>query len=93
MKDLPRFNTPEEFGDFVDSHDMSQYESEFEDAEGVEMAVPRFKPAPVYASLAEEIAQMAVRQGMPYPILVQQWLAERLKREKERITTAGIQPG
>lgn len=77
---LPEFKTPEEFAEFLETHDTADYWGEIEDVPDVEILVPKFYLSP---DLLEEIKRFAKRRGIPYHILIRQWLEERLKQEEQ----------
>jgi predicted DNA binding CopG/RHH family protein len=95
-KKLPHFKTDEEFGRFVDAHDMAQY---FDSMEKIDAA---FTLAP---ALAEQIRlrakkrlialrlpewqisgarRVAKRRKVPYQALMRHWIGEGLSRELRR---------
>lgn len=79
---LPEFKTPEEFAEFLETHDTADYWDEFEDVTDVEILIPRIY---LPSDLLKEIKRFADRRGIPYHILVRQWLEERLRQEEQTI--------
>lgn len=82
-KELPEFRTPEEFDEWVETHDTSQYD--LVDAHEVKIR-PRKRPITikVYPSLLDEVKFIAEEHKMPYQSLINQWLAEKVAEVKAR---------
>jgi predicted DNA binding CopG/RHH family protein len=80
-KKLPDFKTPEEFDEWVETHDTSQYA--FEDAPEVKIR-PKKKPITlkVYPDLLYKVKAIAAKHKMPYQSLINQWLVEKAAEEK-----------
>lgn len=81
-KELPNFKSSEEFDEWVEKHDTSEYH--FEDAPEVKV---RYKKKPitlkVYPTLLEEIKIIATKQKIPYQSLINQWLVEKVTESKK----------
>lgn len=83
-KKLPEFKSGEEFADFVENHDMTDYLDEFEEVKNMAFKRPAKHPITmkIYPYILEEIKRIASEKGMPYQTLIGQWLAERLSQEQ-----------
>ena len=85
MAKLPKFKTEEEFADFIDAHDTAEYWDQFQDVPGVEISVSRplegAESLELYPDLLDRIKGVAERKGVPYQVLIRQWLREKLKEE------------
>ncbi|MCL4830986.1 MAG: BrnA antitoxin family protein [Caldilineaceae bacterium] len=86
MPKLPEFRTEEELADWVDTHDTAEYMDEMEDADET-FVVKRthFTTKPLDVRLRTDlfaaIVDAAERRGIPYQMLVQTWLRERVMQE------------
>ena len=86
MPKLPEFRTEEELADWVDTQDTAEYMDEMEDADET-FVVKRthFTTKPLDVRLRTDlfaaIVDAAERRGIPYQILVQTWLRERVMQE------------
>jgi len=86
-KELPDFKTPEEFAEFVENHDMGDYWEEFEDVDVTIKRPPKQKIEMwIYPRLLQEVKKIAVQYGIPYQVLLQRWIAERVMEEKKNFT-------
>ncbi|HRJ42189.1 MAG TPA: CopG family antitoxin, partial [Caldilineaceae bacterium] len=80
------FRTEEELADWVDTHDTAEYMDEMEDADET-FVVKRthFTTKPLDVRLRTDlfaaIVDAAERRGIPYQMLVQTWLRERVMQE------------
>jgi predicted DNA binding CopG/RHH family protein len=86
MAKMPKFETEEEFADWVDTHDLSPYLDDMEEVEetfAVKLTSFETKPLDVRvrADLYEALESAAERKGIPYQSLVQTWLREKLVEE------------
>ena len=83
---LPEFKTEEEFAEFFETHDLTDYWHEFEPAKEIELAVPKPKDEALVVrlnpTLLSEIKEIAAQKGISPQALIQQWLTERLSQEK-----------
>lgn len=86
MSKLPKFKSEEEFAKFVENHDMAEYWDEFEDIPQMKIGLPRpTKKAltmRIYPYLLEQIKRLAAERGVPYQVLIQQWLTEKVREER-----------
>lgn len=82
---LPEFNTPEEFAEFLETHDTADYWDDLEDVPDVEILIPRLC---LPSDLLKEVKRFAERREIPYQPLVRQWLEERLRQEEQTIRVA-----
>jgi len=86
MPKLPDFQSDEELIAWFDSHDTADYIEEMEAADQ-EFPVIRslFPTSPVDLRLRtdflEAIETLAERRGIPYQLLLQHWLHEKLTQE------------
>ncbi|MFN8492478.1 MAG: CopG family antitoxin [Caldilineaceae bacterium] len=83
MPKLPDFQSDEELINWFDTHDTSDYIADMEPADQ-EFPVIRtiFPTSPVDLRLRTDflaaIETLANRQGIPYQMLIQRWLREKL---------------
>lgn len=80
-KIVPDFKAPEDFDEWIETHDTSKYE--FVDAPEVKLR-PRKKPITlkVYPAVLYEVKHIAERRKMPYQTLINQWLIEKIAEDK-----------
>ncbi|HIE30157.1 TPA: hypothetical protein EYP66_23065 [Candidatus Poribacteria bacterium] len=80
---MPSIETEEEFADFVDNHDTTDFWDEFEDVPDVKVKRPKKKMISIrmYPYLISQIKQIAQKRQMPYQTLINQWLAEKASQE------------
>ena len=86
MPKLPEFETEEDLAAWVDTHDTAEYIDEMEDAdEKFTVRRTHFTTKPLDVRLRTDlfaaIVDAAERRGIPYQILVQTWLRERVMQE------------
>ncbi len=86
MLELPDFKCDEEAAAWFDTHDTAVYMDNMEEAAetfDVERTPFPTKPMEVRlrADFLEAIQQAAEREGVPYQMLVQRWLREKLSQE------------
>ncbi len=86
MPKLPKFESDEEAAAWFDKHDSAPYMNDMEEAgEKFEVARTAFATRPMDIRLRsdyfEAIQAVAERKGVPYQILVQTWLLEKLNQE------------
>lgn len=86
MPKLPDFQSDEELINWFDTHDTSDYLDEMETVEKdfVVIRTP-FLTSPVDLHLRSDffhaIETLADRRGIPYQLLIQTWLKEKLAQE------------
>lgn len=86
MPKMPKLTTEKELAEWVSTHDTAPFLDEMEDGEET-FAVKRtpFETRPldvrVRADLYDALEATAERKGIPYQILVQTWLREKLVQE------------
>ena len=86
MSAMPKFETEEELAGWVDTHDTAAFLDEMEDVEEV-FVVKRthFATKPLDVRLRTDlyaaIIAAAERRGIPYQMLVQAWLREKVTQE------------
>ena len=86
MTEFPEFKSDEEAAAWFDTHDTSEQMRVMETAD-MPFTVTRtnFPTRPVDVRMRSDhfdaIQQVAERQGIPYQILVQRWLLEKLSQE------------
>jgi predicted DNA binding CopG/RHH family protein len=86
MPKLPKFVNDEETAVWFDTHDTSPYMDDLEEAEEkFEVIRTSFATRPMDVRLRSDhldaIQKVAERKGVPYQILVQDWLLEKLNQE------------
>jgi predicted DNA binding CopG/RHH family protein len=86
MPKLPDFQSDEELIAWFDSHDTADYMDDMEAADQEFPVVHSFFPtSPVDLRLRtdflEAIETVAQRRGIPYQLLLQHWLREKLAQE------------
>lgn len=86
MKTIPEFRTDEELAAWVDTHDTAECLDELEDVNTpFQVRLTRFATRPLdvrlRADLYAAIEEVAERRGIPYQMLVQRWLAEKVQQE------------
>ena len=86
MPKLPEFESDEAAAAWFDSHDTASYIDDMEEAdEKFEVVRTLFATKPIDVRLRsdylEAIQKIAERKGIPYQILVQTWLIEKLTQE------------
>ncbi|MFN3331715.1 MAG: CopG family antitoxin [Caldilinea sp.] len=86
MKPIPEFSTDEELAAWVDTHDTAEYLDELEDVNTpFQVRLTRFATrlldVRLRADLYAAIEEVAERRGIPYQMLVQRWLAEKVQQE------------
>ncbi|MFN8443297.1 MAG: CopG family antitoxin [Caldilineaceae bacterium] len=86
MPKLPDFQSDEELINWFDSHDTADYIDEMEPAEmDFEVIRTPFLTSPVDLRLRSDflnaIETLAQRRGIPYQLLIQAWLQEKLSQE------------
>lgn len=81
-KAIPELKSDEEFAEFVDNNDMTEYDWQ----ETAEIEIERVPKKPVnmriHPYVLNEVKKVAKERKMPYSTLIQQWLAERVTQEK-----------
>ena len=86
MPTLPTFSTDEELADWIDANDTAPYLDELEDVEELfDVKQMQFAARPLdvrlRADLYAALEEAARRHGVPYQVLVQAWLREKLLQE------------
>lgn len=86
MPKLPEFATEEELAAWVDTHDTAPYFDEMEDVEEPFVVTrTQFATKPLDIRLRSDlyaaIETAAERKGIPYQMLIQTWLREKLMQE------------
>ncbi len=84
-RELPRFSSDEEFAEWVETHDLSEYMDSFEVVtEKIKVRRTREKQS-VGLDLnrrdLDAIKRLAKTRGIPYKTLIQNWLIEKLHQE------------
>ena len=83
---MPEFATIEEAAEFFDTHDMTEFEDEWEAVDDVQLVIIKGKKTlsirlPLQARLALEVK--AHEAGVDALVLAKQWVLERLAEEDE----------
>lgn len=86
MPKLPDFKNDEELAAWFDSHDTASYIDEMEEAdETFKVTRTQFPTRPLDVRLRSDffaaIVMLAEQRGIPYQILIQEWLLEKLIQE------------
>lgn len=86
MPKLPKFKSDEEIAAWFDTHDSASYMDDMEETEEkFEVVRTIFVTRPVDVRLRsdyfEAIQEVAERKGVPYQVLIQAWLLEKLTQE------------
>jgi predicted DNA binding CopG/RHH family protein len=94
MKQLPKFKTDEEAAIWFDAHDTADFMDSME-AVTDQFSVARtpFPTKPIdvrlRADYLEAIQEVAEREGIPYQMLIQNWLLEKLVQEAPELLVTG----
>lgn len=94
MPTLPTFSTDEELAAWIDANDTAPYLDEMEDVEEpFVMNRTQFATRPLdvrlRADLYAALEAAAQRHGVPYQVLVQTWLREKLLQETPDLMLGG----
>lgn len=76
----PPNTTPEEIGEFWDTHSLADYWDETSEADFQVNLKSKYNLIPVEREIAEQIQAHATKQGVSPEKLVNFWLREKLKR-------------
>ena len=83
-KEFPKFSSDQELADWIDTHDISEYMDSLE-VVAEEIKVQRTPHESVGLDLnpkdLDAIKRVAKTKGIPYKILIQNWLTEKLRQE------------
>lgn len=86
MPKLPELKTDAEAAEFFDTHTVADYWYEMEPVEEVTINLPRPPKRLVtlqfYPRLLDEIKRIASERSVPYQLLIQQWLGEKLEAQR-----------
>lgn len=87
MAKLPEFENDQEAYEFFESHSIADYWEEMEPVEDVRIGLPRPPKHLVtlrfYPHLLDEVKRIAEQEHVPYQILIQKWVADRLGEERQ----------
>ena len=94
MPTLPTFSTDEELAAWIDANDTAPYLDEMEDVkEPFVMNRTQFATRPLdvrlRADLYAALEAAAQRHGVPYQVLIQTWLREKLLQETPDLMLGG----
>jgi hypothetical protein len=89
---LPEFKNEDELVAWVEANDTSEYMDELDDlGDDFDIVRTKFSTKPLEVRIRTEyweaIEELAVRRGVPYQSLVQQWLLEKLNQEAPDLMT------
>ena len=92
MPRLPNFKSDEDAAKWFDEHDTAAYMDEMERVEAPFPIVRsqffvRALDVRMRSDYLDAIKQIADRQGVPYQMLVQQWLVEKVGQEAPELVT------
>jgi predicted DNA binding CopG/RHH family protein len=93
MQSLPDFRTEEELAAWVDANDTAEFLDDFEDTdEQFTVHLAKFVTRPLdirlRADLYSAIEAAAECRGIPYQMLIQTWLTEKLRQEAPDLAIA-----
>jgi predicted DNA binding CopG/RHH family protein len=87
MTKLPEFKTDQEAYEFFEEHSVADYWEEMEPVEDVRIDIPRPPQHLVtlrfYPNLLDEVKRIAEQEHVPYQVLIQKWVADRLSEERQ----------
>ena len=92
MTKIPKFETDEEMAAWFDTHDTADLMDDMKETdEKFDVIRTSFATRPVDVRLRsdyfEAIQAIAERKGMPYQMLIQSWLLEKLSQEAPDLVT------
>jgi len=78
---LPETDSIDELARFWDTHDLTDFEDELEEAPGSVFAGPRGSALRIDLGPAEadQLSQIARSQGVPQSIVAREWILEKLR--------------
>lgn len=82
IKKIPEFKSDEEFAEFVDNNDMTEYDWQETDEIEIERVPKKPVNMRIHPYVLNEVKKIAKERKMPYSTLIQQWVAERVAQEK-----------
>ena len=86
MPKLPEFKSDREAYEFFETHSVADYWEEMEPVEDMRIDIPRPPRRLVtlrfYPYLLDEVKRIAERERVPYQVLIQKWIADRLSQER-----------
>lgn len=81
-QELPNFETTEQFAEFVETHDMTEYLDDFERVpvsrakkERIDLGIP--------SEILKEIKILANQRGKHYQTMIREWIYEGLAQERK----------
>jgi len=84
-RELPRFSSDEEFAEWVETHDLSEYMDSFEVVTEKSKVRRTREKQSIGLDLnrrdLDAIKRLAKTRGIPYKTLIQNWLIEKLHQE------------
>ncbi len=81
-KPIPEFKSDEEFSDFVNQNDMTEYDWQETEEIQIERVPKKAVNLRLHPYVLNNVKKIAAARKMPYSTLIQQWLAERVAQEK-----------
>ncbi|MEZ4863258.1 MAG: CopG family antitoxin [Caldilineaceae bacterium] len=86
MPKLPIFQSEEELAAWIETHDTASYIDQMEDADEIfNVQRSSFPTRPIDVRLRSDylaaIEAVAEQRGIPYQMLIQAWLLEKLRQE------------
>ncbi len=86
MIEIPTFKTDKEAAEWFDTHDTAPYMDSLEKVKERIVVIRSWPPAGslgvrLPAEYLEAIKKAADRKGVPFQMLIQTWLAEKLEQE------------
>ena len=76
LGDISKADSDEKIGEFWDSHDFTEFDTDTADAE-----LEIISTVPVQLELLNEIEERAAKRGVNVETLVHQWLQQKLDEE------------
>ena len=91
---IPEFRSIEEEAEFWETHDLTEFEDEWEEVTDVEFArayVPNSIVVQFDAPTVVALRELALARQIGISTLVRQWVADRLRAEETAPTVAGTE--
>lgn len=76
---LPQIDSIEKLAEFWDSHDLTDFEENLEEVGEPVFERTSYVKVPLDAKQIETAEQIAAEKGVTVPVLIQQWVSERVQ--------------
>jgi len=85
MSKIPNFKSDEEVAEFWDTHSLTDFEDELEEAKDVVFVRPHRQVVSIRLDrkYVQILKTLATERGIGYSPLVRMWVIERIKKEME----------